>query len=440
VAGAHLAALAEDACDAAVLAEGHNAAEYSAFLAYLAHAVRRAGARVNAIGLAMPGSDLPRRIRRIIGGTAAARVSPVKMVAAALASAICAATFAAGTLDRTTHIPLPPLLASVPPGPQLVAQVAAHPLPKPAAPRAKFEVASIRPCKESDITPGGKKGGRGGSGRFRGSPGSVVGECQTAENLIRWAYLGYPDGKPWPIDKASGLPMPPIPNRVFRQEIKGPGWVSSDRYTIEAKAENAASMEMMRGPMMQVLLEDRFGLKIRIENQEIPVYVLTLGDSEPRLQRTKEGSCISLVEFDQRYGMEPRQPGQAVPRVCGPFRPTILDRNPNIDRAVAERAIGVEAYGQTIGGLCRQFSVGADRDVIDRTGLTGMYDIHLELASQDLFPSGPRPEDSGDPPPTPEEKAAHIGAAVRKLGLKLEPGKAPAPLLVVERVQRPSEN
>src|SRR5215510_5090356 len=78
----------------------------------------------------------------------------------------------------------------------------------------KFEVASIRPCKDSDTTPS-RKGGRGGVtvGRFRGSPGSLVGECQTLENLIRWAYLGYRDGKPWPIDKVVGVPMPPLPNR-----------------------------------------------------------------------------------------------------------------------------------------------------------------------------------------------------------------------------------
>ena len=196
----------------------------------------------------------------------------------------------------------------------------------------------------------------------------------------------------------------------------------------------------MRGPMMQALLEDRFQLKVRSENRGTAVYVLTLDNAEPKLKPTVEGSCISAADFDQRYGLEPRKPGQPVPKVCGFFRPAVLDRNPNMDRAVAERSIGVETYGQTIQDLCRQFSIGADREVVDRTGLTGVYDIHLELASEDLFPSGPGPEDSAGPSPSPGERAAHIAAAVRKLGLKLEPGKASFPFLVIDRVERPSEN
>jgi uncharacterized protein (TIGR03435 family) len=265
-----------------------------------------------------------------------------------------------------------------------------------------------------------------------------VAECQTVENLIRWAYLGYPDGRPWPVDQNSGLPIQPLPRRVFRQEIKGPGWIGSDRYTIAAKAAGAASIEMMRGPMMQAVLEERFRLKIRIEQRDMPVYFLTIAFDRLRLQPTKEGSCMSLAEFDQRYGT--RKPGQSVPRICGPFRPTVLDRNPNIDRAAAERSIGVETYGQTIQGLCRQFSAGADREVIDRTGLTGAYDIHLDLALQDLFPAGPGPDDPAEPAPAAEEKSAHIAAAVRKLGFKLESGQTSAPFTVIERVEHPSEN
>jgi bla regulator protein blaR1 len=413
-----LTALAEEACDDAVLRRGLNPADYSAYLLDLARAVQRAGMRLNPVALSMPGSDLPRRIRRIASGAPLSRTSTARMTVAAAVLAICTGTFAAVTLDSA---------------PQDI-------LPKTPAVHPKFDVVSIRPCKPSDITQGaGKKGGRGGGGRFRGSPGSLIAECQTVENLVRQAYLNYPDGQPWPTDKTSGILIRPLPAAVLNQDIKGPGWMASDRYTIEAKGPGEPSMEMMRGPMMQTLLEDRFHLKIHVENRDVPVYILTVAPGGPKLQPTKPGSCISLVEWEEKYGQLPRQPGQWPQLPCGPFRPSILDRNHDMDRNVAERTIGVETHGQTMPVLCLQFSVGAQRDVIDRTGLTGQYDIHLELASQDLFPSGP-PKDDAEPPPSPEEKLSHIAAAVQKLGLKLEPAKAPMPFVVIDRVERPTEN
>ena len=48
--------------------------------------------------------------------------------------------------------------------------------------------------------------------------------------------------------------------------------------------------------------------------------------------------------------------------------------------------------------------------------------------------------DSGEPPAGPEERTAHIAAAVQKLGLKLEQGKMRAPFVAIERVERPTEN
>jgi uncharacterized protein (TIGR03435 family) len=148
---------------------------------------------------------------------------------------------------------------------------------------------------------------------------------------------------------------------VFQQPIKGsPSWVDSDRYTIDVKAEDAAiSQETMRGPMMQALLEERFKLKIHRESKEIPVYELTVVSGGAKLQPSKEGSCI--VKFSPQ-DREPA-PGQPLPRVCGMF-------NPN-------KGGGTDVPGTTIGSLCRQFSVTLDRDVIDKTGLQGMFDIHL---------------------------------------------------------------
>jgi uncharacterized protein (TIGR03435 family) len=253
------------------------------------------------------------------------------------------------------------------------------------------------------------------------------------------AYLDYADGRPWTPVPGIGIPQPAVSRRVRSQELKAPAWVGNDRYTVEAKGAGAAAEPMMRGPMMQMLLEDRFRLKLRIEMRDAPVYLLTVASGGPKLEPSKPGSCISLLEFEEKYP-GPRKPGEPRPRVCGPFHPSILDRNPNVDRALAERSIGLDTYGQTMAALTLQFSVSTDRDVIDWTGLTGQYDIHLDLASQDLFPPPPATGDDAEPPPSAAEKVAHIAAAVQKLGLKLEPGKAPAPFLVIDHVERPSPN
>jgi beta-lactamase regulating signal transducer with metallopeptidase domain len=93
-----LSALAEEACDTAVLGSGHDPREYSECLLDIARAVMRAGTRVNVEGMAMPGSFLRQRIRHILEGRTAPRTSRARMVCAAAACASVSVAFAAGTL------------------------------------------------------------------------------------------------------------------------------------------------------------------------------------------------------------------------------------------------------------------------------------------------------------------------------------------------------
>ena len=83
-----LSALAEEACDDAVLASGHDPEEYTECLLGLARSVLASGSRVSAVGMAMPGAYLPQRIRRIVSGTPVQRVSRARMISVAL---VCAA-------------------------------------------------------------------------------------------------------------------------------------------------------------------------------------------------------------------------------------------------------------------------------------------------------------------------------------------------------------
>jgi uncharacterized protein (TIGR03435 family) len=207
------------------------------------------------------------------------------------------------------------------------------------------------------------------------------------------------------------------------QEIKGsPAWVNSDRYVIDAKTEGPTAPEMMRGPMMQALLEDRFKLKIHRESKEIPVYELTVAKGGPKLQPYQEGGCIPRDKWT------PPAPGKNVPHsLCGGLG------GPNV-------------LGTTLAQFCRNLSNISDRDVVDKTGLAGMFDLYF-----DLPPAAPPVGDSagvGAPAATPlppshadsEDLFAQFRSALPKLGLKLEPAKGHGDFLVIDHVERPSGN
>ncbi len=70
-------------------------------------------------------------------------------------------------------------------------------------------------------------------------------------------------------------------NWVFSM-LDGPGWIDSERYDIDAKAEDAPGLAVMNGPMMQGLLEDRFKLKIHRESGEVLIYELTSCQGRPQ--------------------------------------------------------------------------------------------------------------------------------------------------------------
>jgi beta-lactamase regulating signal transducer with metallopeptidase domain len=124
----HLSALAEEACDNVVLTRGHSPYEYSEYLIDMARSVTRSGARLNVAGMAMPGSFLPQRIRQIMQGSPAPRISRTRMVCVTTACAITCTVFAAGTLDHA--------------GQNIYAQ--AQRGPSGAPPAAKFVLGDLR--------------------------------------------------------------------------------------------------------------------------------------------------------------------------------------------------------------------------------------------------------------------------------------------------------
>jgi uncharacterized protein (TIGR03435 family) len=204
-------------------------------------------------------------------------------------------------------------------------------------------------------------------------------------------------------------------------QIKGlPDWVMRDAYDIDAKVseedmaewQKPASQKTMLPVMMQSLLEDRFKLAVHREIKDAPVYLLTVGKGGPKFKETDP-----TVEHPDGIKL----PWGGV---------------------VVASANGATLYGTSMASLATLLSSfggqGAGRQIQDKTGLTGRYDITL------------KPPDMGPPPPPSPGDAGGAALAsdptsmlftlVEGLGLKLESGKQPVETLVIDHIERPSEN
>jgi uncharacterized protein (TIGR03435 family) len=268
----------------------------------------------------------------------------------------------------------------------------------------KWEAVSVRPCQSGN--PASRKASAGPD------PGRLIANCSTVIELIQQAYEFFANGRMKLLSH-----LPPIE--------RGPAWVNTDRYQITAKAEGTPRYEVMSGPMLQQLLEDRFKLRLHREAREIPVYALTAAKGRSKLQPSKEGSCTPI---DLAKPAALPTPPQKLPVLCGISSLTIKGSN------VVE-----DYHGVNLTEFSEQLEL--DRPVIDRTGIAGLFDIHLEFALDDTtrgFLPANRP---GTVYPDDPTGGTSIFTAVQEqLGLKLESTKAPGEFFVIDNVEKPSED
>ncbi|MGB7720198.1 MAG: TIGR03435 family protein [Bryobacteraceae bacterium] len=274
--------------------------------------------------------------------------------------------------------------------------------------RAAFEVASIKlnkNCGAGAVLP-------------RISPGGITLPCLSVRILIRLAYSAF-----------NGADL----NARLMQVLNGPGWIDTDRYDISAKPEAKASAAEM-APMLQTLLEDRFNLKVHKEPRDTPVYELTVAEQNPKLRPSKDGDCIP-IDLTNLSGARPK-PGDPAPNYCGGGR-----------ARMSGDVMSADWVGITMAELAgRMLPAYVDRPVVDRTGLTGRFNVHLEFVPP--RPVGPiflNGQEMPAPAPGAEAPAEPSGPSIftalqKQLGLKLSPGKDPLDVIVVDRVERPSEN
>ena len=218
-------------------------------------------------------------------------------------------------------------------------------------------------------------------------------------------------------------------------QIEGaPDWIGPARYDIVARAESEFPLSPPGGPpppdmlMLRTLLADRFKLVVHFETKELPIYTLSLARSDGRLgpQLTPSTTdCAAIIKAAiGRGGPPPPPPGSDGRMQCG------MGLAPN-------RLMG---GGFPISEFTNILSVLVQRTVVDRTGLTGNYDVLMTFQPEQL----PGPGGALGPPPpavTGDTNAPSVFTAVQEqLGLKLEPARGPVRVLVIDRVEPPTED
>ena len=257
----------------------------------------------------------------------------------------------------------------------------------------RFDVASIKPNK-SDSTISGSR---------LQPDGSYVATNVTLRALIMTAH---------------GLNSATERYRL----IGGPGWIDSERFDIHAKGPEKLSRAELP-PMLQQLLEARFGLVVRRETRDVPIYALVLARRDGRLGSELVTSTLDCTSPDSAFLTI--GPGSGNDVADGTRRCGLI--------ATYDARGGLIAAGKRpIGDLAISLAARLSAPVVDRTGLTGEYDFTLRWTPETLATV---PRDPSARVSPLNDGTSLFTALDEQFGLKLERQRGPLEHVVIERVE-----
>jgi uncharacterized protein (TIGR03435 family) len=259
-----------------------------------------------------------------------------------------------------------------------------------------FEVASVKPNTSGD-----------GSRRGIGTPpgGRLMMTDLPLRTMIRFAY-----------------------DIQDVQLTGGPAWLHSEFFDIEAKApadqidgSGRVPRDVMRA-MMRTLLADRFKLSLRREMRQLPIYILIVARKDGRLGAQLQPSSVDCDALE-RNNQPPPLPKDGQAPLCG-----------------GQLGAGRLALnGWNMSRLANNLATWVDRIVVNRTGLSGGFDLKLEWSLEQR----PQFDALGGPARPIEIPADRTGPSIftaveEQLGLKLESTKGPVDVLVIDHVEKPT--
>jgi uncharacterized protein (TIGR03435 family) len=209
------------------------------------------------------------------------------------------------------------------------------------------------------------------------------------------------------------------------QIVGGPDWMTSTRFDITAVAGGEPPTSEQMTTMLRQLLAERFALKVHVEPRELDVYALVLARSDGRL-----GPSLRKAAVDCQALAEARKRGDAPPPP-----PPARGERPQCGMSTSITASGLQRLatgGTPITTIASTVQSTVGRPVLDRTGLSGTFDVDLEFAREAGLLIRPATE------PTADSLPSVFTALQEQLGLKLEPRKETMDVLVIDRVEMPT--
>jgi uncharacterized protein (TIGR03435 family) len=443
-----LSFLAEKACDECCVAELGDRERYARLLLEMASVVDRSHGRLRDYALTMAAtSNLQQRMDALLqNGRRFSRGMTANGWAVLMLCGVPVILGAAALeLDRRPAplrlqiprwtIPAPPAASigqarPVLPASGTTVQLAQAQTP-PAPPSSvqsytpKWDSITIKPCAAGDGAGRSGRGGAGGRGIPASPPGELFVNCMSVWELINHYVENGQDS----LLNDFGGPFEP------RRIRGGPGWIYSDLYTLDAKSSDPAVSgpgaevtsrayrRILNGPMLQALIESRFRLKAHREVEQIPMFSLEVASGGLKLQPMEEGGCIQP---------EPRRDS---PMPAAGEKPLCIVHGgwegPNWT---------IDAGGQSLRNLAGALNgMITDRPVLDKTGITGLFNFRLVFAhdgeAPGMFPPGiPSPF-----PPSNLTPAPPLSVVLeQQLGVRLAPDTGPREYIVIDSAERPA--
>jgi bla regulator protein blaR1 len=213
----------------------------------------------------------------------------------------------------------------------------------------------------------------------------------------------------------------------------GPGWITSDRFDIEATPGSGMSpTREQTQQMLQSLLEERFQLKVRRETKNLPAYNLVLAKGGSKMKLSADQTLPGPA------GPPPAGPPPGGPPPSGAIR---VDSGPSasIPRGMIRISPGgINGQAMEMTQFVNMLSRQVGRPVADNTGLSGLFDVELNWTPDRTPPQGGPP--GFEPPPVDPNGPTIFTALQEQLGLKLETASQPGDIFTIEKIEKPSEN